>query len=135
MAMNFKVPVLVIDDSETITRIVRGLLGQIGFKNVDEANSGGAALETMADKKYGLIISDWHMTFMSGLQFLKQVRADPNYRNVPFIMVTGDAKAELVIAAKKAGVDGYIVKPFTAETLKAKINEAMLFDYDRAGIN
>ena len=132
MTIDFRVPVLVVDDFQTITRIVHVMLGQIGFKDVDEAPGAPAALEMMGAKKYGLIISDWHMESMTGLDFLKRVRADPNYQRVPFIMVTSEAKTQFVIAAKQAGADGYIVKPFSAETLMAKIAGALQPSHERA---
>jgi two-component system chemotaxis response regulator CheY len=103
-------------------RVVRNLLAQIGFKNVDEATDGGAALEALRQKTYGLVISDWNMEPMSGLELLKNVRTgDSASAKVPFIMVTAENKIENVIAAKQAGVNNYIVKPFSAETLKTKM--------------
>jgi two-component system chemotaxis response regulator CheY len=102
-------------------RIINNLLKQIGFANVDEATDGSMALEMFKNKKYGLVISDWNMEPMSGIELLKQVRALNDNQNVPFIMVTAESKTENVIAAKQAGVNNYIVKPFNAETLKAKI--------------
>jgi two-component system chemotaxis response regulator CheY len=113
--------VLVVDDYKTMIRIIRNLLRQIGFQNVDDASDGTEALAKLKEKKYGLIISDWNMEPMTGYELLKQVRADPNLSDIPFIMVTAEAKSENVVAAKNAGVSNYIVKPFNAQTLKGKI--------------
>ena len=121
MAVNKSMPILIVDDYKTMLRIVRNLLGQIGFENVDEATDGGSALQMLRSKEYGLIISDWNMEPMTGLQLLKEVRADAKLHKVPFIMVTAESKAENVVAAKAAGVNNYIVKPFTAATLKQKL--------------
>jgi two-component system chemotaxis response regulator CheY len=114
-------PVLVVDDYQTMVRIIRNLLKQLGFENVDEASDGREALEKMRTKKYGLVISDWNMEPMTGYELLREVRADEILRPTPFIMVTAESKTENVIAAKKAGVNNYIVKPFNAQTLKAKV--------------
>jgi two-component system, chemotaxis family, chemotaxis protein CheY len=114
-------PVLVVDDYNTMIRIIRNLLRQLGFADVDEANDGASALAKMRIKRYGLVISDWNMEPMSGYDLLQQVRSDPGFGGTPFIMVTAESKTENVIAAKKAGVNNYIVKPFNAQTLKAKI--------------
>jgi two-component system, chemotaxis family, chemotaxis protein CheY len=114
-------PVLVVDDYNTMIRIIRNLLRQLGFADVDEANDGASALAKMRIKRYGLVISDWNMEPMSGYDLLQQVRSDPGFGATPFIMVTAESKTENVIAAKKAGVNNYIVKPFNAQTLKAKI--------------
>jgi two-component system, chemotaxis family, chemotaxis protein CheY len=127
MALNPSMPVLVVDDYSTMVRIIRNLLRQLGFADVDEAGNGEAALAKMRCKHYGLVISDWNMEPMTGFDLLQQVRADPGLHNTPFIMVTAESKTENVIAAKKAGVNNYIVKPFNAQTLKAKI-EAVFAD-------
>ncbi len=121
MAYDPSMPVLVVDDYSTMVRIIRNLLRQLGFANVDDASDGSAALEKMHIKHYGLVISDWNMEPMTGYDLLRQVRADPSLGEIPFIMVTAESKTENVIAAKKAGVNNYIVKPFNAQTLKAKI--------------
>jgi two-component system chemotaxis response regulator CheY len=120
-------PVLVVDDYGTMVRIIRNLLRQLGFEDVDEANDGESALKKMRNRNYGLVISDWNMEPMTGYDLLKQVRSDPSIGTTPFIMVTAESKTENVIAAKKAGVNNYIVKPFNAETLRAKI-EAVFRD-------
>jgi two-component system chemotaxis response regulator CheY len=121
MALDPSMSVLVVDDYSTMIRIIRNLLRQIGFADVDDANNGAAALDKMRAKRYGLVISDWNMEPMTGYDLLQQVRSDPGLGNTPFIMVTAESKTENVIAAKKAGVNNYIVKPFNAQTLKAKI--------------
>jgi two-component system, chemotaxis family, chemotaxis protein CheY len=120
-------PVLVVDDHATMVRIIRNLLKQIGFADVDEANDGGTALAKMHEKHYGLVISDWNMEPITGYDLLRQVRADPDLGATAFIMVTAESKTENVIAARRAGANTYIVKPFSGQTLKAKI-EAVLAD-------
>jgi two-component system chemotaxis response regulator CheY len=120
-------PILVVDDYGTMVRIIRNLLRQLGFANVDDASDGSSALEKMRTRPYGLVISDWNMEPMTGYELLQQVRADPKIGGTPFIMITAESKTENVIAAKKAGVNNYIVKPFNAETLRAKI-EAVFLD-------
>ena len=127
MAMDLSMPVLVVDDYNTMIRIIRNLLKQLGFENIDDASDGSAALNKMRGKKYGLVISDWNMEPMTGYELLKQVRSDSSLSKTPFIMVTAESKTENVIAAKKAGVNNYIVKPFNAPTLKSKI-EAVFGD-------
>ena len=124
-AIDTNIPILVVDDYKTMLRIIRNLLKQLGFNNVDEATDGCAALQKLRDKSYGLIISDWNMEPMTGLELLKEVRADTQLGNLPFIMVTAESKSENVVAAKQAGVSNYIVKPFNAETLKAKLEAAI----------
>jgi two-component system chemotaxis response regulator CheY len=121
MAVDLSMTVLVVDDYNTMIRIIRNLLKQLGFEHIDDASDGSAALEKMRTKKYGLVISDWNMEPMTGYDLLKEVRADPNLSQTPFIMITAESKTENVIAAKKAGVNNYIVKPFNAATLKTKI--------------
>jgi two-component system chemotaxis response regulator CheY len=121
MAIDMSMPVLVVDDYNTMIRIIRNLLKQLGFEDVDDASDGSAALSKLRGKKYGLVISDWNMEPMTGYELLKEVRADPGLNKTPFIMVTAESKTENVIAAKKAGVNNYIVKPFNAQTLKTKI--------------
>jgi two-component system, chemotaxis family, chemotaxis protein CheY len=121
MALDRSMSVLVVDDYNTMIRIIRNLLKQIGFEDIDDAADGSAALARMREKKYGLVISDWNMEPMTGLQLLKEVRADMKLKGTPFIMVTAESKTENVVAAKEAGVNNYIVKPFNAATLKQKI--------------
>jgi two-component system chemotaxis response regulator CheY len=121
MDFDLSMPILVVDDYSTMIRIIRNLLKQIGFENVDDANDGSAALAKMQGKQYGLIISDWNMEPMTGYDLLREVRANPALSKTPFIMITAESKTENVIAAKKAGVSNYIVKPFNAATLKTKM--------------
>ncbi len=128
MAIDTSMSVLIVDDYKTMLRIIRNLLKQLGFDNVDEATDGAQALEKMRAKKYGLVISDWNMEPMTGYELLKEVRADAHMKDTPFIMVTAESKTDNVIAAKKAGVNNYIVKPFNAATLKTKI-EAVLGEF------
>jgi len=111
----------VVDDFGAMIRIMRSLLMQIGFVNIDDANHGASALEKLREKRYGLVISDWNMEPMSGYDLLKELREDRALNQIPFIMVTAESKTENVIAAKKAGVSNYIVKPFNAQTLQSKI--------------
>ncbi len=122
MAVDLSMPVLVVDDYKTMIRIIRNLLKQLGFTDVDDAADGSEALIKMQERKYGLVISDWNMEPMTGYELLKEVRSDDDLKGTPFIMVTAESKTENVIAAKKAGVSNYIVKPFNAATLKAKID-------------
>ena len=121
MALDPSMPVLVVDDYSTMVRIIRNLLRQLGFADVDDATNGASALAKMRSKRYGLVISDWNMEPMTGFDLLQRIRTDPGLGETPFIMVTAESKTENVIAAKKAGVNNYIVKPFNAQTLRAKI--------------
>src|ERR1700681_357660 len=121
MSTDVSMPILIVDDYKTMIRIIRNLLKQLGFEDVDEAADGTEALNKMRGRKYGLVISDWNMEPMTGYDLLKEVRADPALGKTPFIMVTAESKTENVIAAKRAGVDNYIVKPFNALTLQQKI--------------
>jgi len=120
--------VLIVDDYRTMLRIIRNLLRQIGIYAVEEAGDGAEALAKLRERQFGLIISDWNMEPMSGLQLLHHVRADETMRTTPFIMVTAESKAENIVTAKQAGVSSYIVKPFTAETLKGKIEKVLGHD-------
>jgi two-component system, chemotaxis family, chemotaxis protein CheY len=113
--------VLVVDDYTTMRRIMRNLLRQIGFPRVDEAEDGRSALEKLKSGDFDLVISDWNMLPMSGLDLLKEVRATPRLKTIPFIMITAANTAGNVVTAKEAGVSNYIVKPFTADTLRRKI--------------
>ncbi len=128
MAVEMSMPILVVDDYKTMVRIIKNLLKQIGFENVDEASDGQEAFEMIKKKKYGLIISDWNMEPVTGYELLQRVRGDEGVKGTPFIMVTAESKTENVIAAKKAGVNNYIVKPFNAGTLKAKMS-AVIGDF------
>ncbi|PCJ95967.1 MAG: two-component system response regulator [Hyphomicrobiales bacterium] len=122
MALDLTMPVLVVDDYKTMVRIIRNLLKQLGFNDIDDAADGEEAYQKMEGRKYGLVISDWNMQPMTGYDLLKQVRSTDGMSKTPFIMVTAESKTENVIAAKKAGVNNYIVKPFNAQTLKGKID-------------
>jgi two-component system chemotaxis response regulator CheY len=122
MAVDLSMPVLVVDDYNTMIRIIRNLLRQLGFADIDDAHDGTEALSKMQLKRYGLVISDWNMEPMTGYDLLQKVRSDPRIGGTPFIMITAESKTDNVIAAKKAGVNNYIVKPFNAQTLKAKID-------------
>ena len=113
--------VLVVDDYNTMIRIIRNLLKQLGFEHIDDASDGSMALEKMRTKKYGLVISDWNMEPMTGFELLQRVREEDALSATPFIMVTAESRTENVVAAKKAGVNNYIVKPFNAQTLRSKI--------------
>ncbi len=121
MPVDKNMKVLVVDDYRTMLRILRNLLRQLDFRNVHEATDGTEALQKLHEGGFGLVISDWNMEPMTGIQLLREVRADEKLRHIPFIMVTAESKPENVIAAKQAGVSNYIVKPFNAETLKAKM--------------
>lgn len=121
MPLDTDMPILVVDDYKTMVRIIKNLLKQIGFKDIDDAANGEEALAKLNERTYGLVISDWNMEPMTGYELLKHVRSEERFANLPFIMVTAEAKSENVVAAKKAGVSNYIVKPFNAQTLKGKI--------------
>ncbi len=121
---NFGLKVLVVDDFPTMRRIIKNLLKQIGFENIDEAEDGVQALNKLKSGNYGLVVSDWNMPNMEGIDLLRNIRqeAEP-LKNIPFLMVTAEAEKEKVIEAIKGGVDNYIVKPFTAEVLKEKLEK------------
>ena len=125
MAIGRAMNVLIVDDYKTMLRIIRNLLKQIDFNSVEEASDGAEALAKLRHGNYGLVISDWNMQPMTGLELLQEVRADSRLRATPFIMVTAESKAENVVAAKQAGVSNYIVKPFNAETLRDKIEKVL----------
>lgn len=126
MAVDKNMNILIVDDYTTMLRIIKNLLKQLGFNNVDEATDGSMAYEKMKSKSYNLVISDWNMEPMTGLELLKKIRAsNENFKTIPFIMVTAESKTENVIAAKQAGVNNYIVKPFNAETLKTKMTSVL----------
>jgi two-component system chemotaxis response regulator CheY len=125
MAIDKSMNVLIVDDYKTMLRIIRNLLKQIEFNNVEEASDGADALSKLRGGNLGLVISDRNMAPMTGLQLLQEVRADNRLKSTPFIMITAESKTENVIAAKAAGVSNYIVKPFNAETLKDKIEKVL----------
>lgn len=112
---------LVVDDFSTMRRIVRNLLKELGFSNVEEAEDGQIALHKLRSSQFDFIVSDWNMPNMTGIELLKQVRTDPTLKHLPFLMVTAEAKKENIIEAATAGASGYIVKPFTAATLDEKL--------------
>jgi two-component system chemotaxis response regulator CheY len=117
--------VLIVDDYKTMLRIIRNLLKQIDFNNVEEATDGSDALIKLRSGNFGLVISDWNMQPMTGLELLQEVRQDSRLKSLPFIMITAESKTENVVAAKQAGVSNYIVKPFNAETLREKIEKVL----------
>jgi len=121
MAVDMNMNVLIVDDYKTMLRILRNLMNQLKFTNVEEAMDGTQALEHLRQKNFGLVVSDWNMEPMTGIQLLREVRGDDKLKHLPFIMITAESKSENVIAAKEAGVSNYIVKPFNAETLKSKL--------------
>jgi two-component system chemotaxis response regulator CheY len=125
MAVDKNMNVLIVDDYKTMLRIIRNLLKQIDFNNVEEAADGGEALAKLKAGNFGLVISDWNMVPMSGLELLQEVRQDSRLKTLPFIMITAESKTENVVAAKQAGVSNYIVKPFNAETLREKIEKVL----------
>jgi two-component system chemotaxis response regulator CheY len=125
MALDKSTPILVVDDYKTMIRIVRNLLQQLGFDNIDDASDGASALVKLREKAFGLVISDWMMEPMDGLELLQQVRADPKLRALPFIMITAENRKDRVAKAEQAGADGFIVKPFNADALSARIAAVM----------
>ena len=125
MAVDMSLSILIVDDYKKMLRIIRNLLKQLGFHNVDEATDGAEALYKLRSKNYDLVISDWNMEPMTGYELLNKVRSDDMLKALPFIMVTAESKTDNVIAAKKAGVNNYIVKPFNAATLKSKLTSVL----------
>ncbi len=115
--------ILVVDDFSTMRRIIKNLLRELGFNNVSEADDGSTALPMLKTGGFDFLITDWNMPNMEGIALLKAVRADPMLKSLPVLMVTAEAKRDQIIEAAQAGVNGYIVKPFTAETLKEKIDK------------
>ncbi len=114
---------LVVDDFSTMRRIVRNLLKELGFQNVDEAEDGIAALSKLRGSAFDFVVSDWNMPNMTGIDLLREIRADANLKHLPVLMVTAEAKKENIVSAAQAGANGYIVKPFTAATLEEKLNK------------
>lgn len=114
---------LVVDDFSTMRRIVRNLLKELGFTNVDEAEDGVVALNKLKGGSFEFVVSDWNMPNMTGLELLKAIRADASLKHLPVLMVTAEAKKENIIEAAQAGASGYVVKPFTAATLEEKLNK------------
>ncbi|WP_198034284.1 chemotaxis response regulator CheY [Acidihalobacter ferrooxydans] len=114
--------ILAVDDFSTMRRIVRNLLRELGFNNVEEAENGQEALQKLRSKPFDFVVSDWNMPVMQGIDLLREIRSDPQLKSIPVLMVTAEAKRDNILEAAKAGVNGYIVKPFTAETLKEKLD-------------
>lgn len=125
MPIRADLEVLVVEDREVMLEIIRRLLEQIGFKHVTQASNGAKALEHMREKRFDLILSDWNMDTMSGFDLLKRVRSLPRTSKIPFILVTAEAKPENILAAKAAGADGYILKPFKLEQLEKTIMDVL----------
>lgn len=119
--MDKQIKIMIVDDFATMRKVIRNLLKQLGYENIAEAEDGVVALRTLRSQKIDLVVSDWNMPNMTGLELLKAVRADEELKATPFLMVTAEALQDNVIAAVKAGVNNYIVKPFTAEVLNEKI--------------
>ena len=120
--MNLKMKILIVDDFATMRRIVRNVLKQIGFTNMAEAENGKAALKVLKKENIDLIMCDWNMPEMPGIELLKAIKSDDELKSIPFVMVTAEAQKDNIIEAVKAGVSSYIVKPFTAETVTEKLN-------------
>jgi two-component system chemotaxis response regulator CheY len=125
MRIDVSIPVLVVDDSTAIATIVCTILKQLGFKRVDVAHDGSSALALLQGTKYGLVLSDWNMEPINGYELLKAIRADETLAGVKFIMISADSSIPNVVAAKRADADSYLLKPFSAQSLKAKIEEAV----------
>ncbi|WP_096275340.1 chemotaxis response regulator CheY [Marinobacter sp. LV10R510-11A] len=121
--MDKNMKILIVDDFSTMRRIIKNLLRDLGFTNVDEADDGNTALPMLKSGKYDFLVTDWNMPGMSGFDLLKAVRADENLKTLPVLMVTAEAKRDQIVAAAQAGVNGYVVKPFTAAVLKDKIEK------------
>ncbi|MGH6912682.1 MAG: response regulator [Geminicoccales bacterium] len=125
MAVDKSTPILIVDDYQTMLRIIRNLLKQLGFENIAEASDGTAALQQLKERPFGLVISDWNMEPMSGLELLRAMRAEPRLKNLPFVMVTAESRPERITAASEAGVSSLIVKPFDANLLSERIAAAL----------
>jgi len=121
--MDLKMKILVVDDFATMRRIIKNVLKQIGFTNISEADNGNSALKALKSEKFDLIMCDWNMPEMPGIELLNKIRTDDHLKNTPFVMVTAEAQKENILAAVKAGVNNYVVKPFTAETVEQKLKK------------
>jgi len=121
--LNKDMKILVVDDFSTMRRIIKNLLRDLGFTNTDEADDGNSALPMLQTGKYDFLVTDWNMPGMTGIDLLRNVRADENLKSLPVLMVTAEAKRDQIVAAAQAGVNGYVVKPFTAAVLKEKIEK------------
>jgi len=121
--MDLNMQVLIVDDMQTMRRIMKNVLKQIGFSNITEADDGKTALAEIKKKQFDLVLCDWNMPEMTGIDLLKALRADDAFKSIPFVMITAEAKKENIVEAVKAGVNNYIVKPFTAETVSEKLKK------------
>jgi two-component system chemotaxis response regulator CheY len=121
--MDLNMKVLIIDDFATMRRILRNILKQIGFTNISEADDGKTALKKLKKDNFDLILCDWNMPEMTGLELLNKVKSDDELKNIPFVMVTAEAQKDNIVEAVKAGVSNYVVKPFTAETISEKLQK------------
>ena len=124
-SLDSNLKVLVVDDFATMRKIEKNILGQLGVKNVDEADDGSTALPKLQANKYDIVLLDWNMPTMTGLELLKAIRSDENLKSIPVIMVTAEALKDNIVAAAQAGVNDYIVKPFTAASLEEKIAKVL----------
>jgi two-component system chemotaxis response regulator CheY len=122
-ALDKNMKVLVVDDFSTMRRIVKNLLRDIGFTNIQEADDGSTALPMLKEGSFDFVVTDWNMPGMQGIDLLKAIRADANLSHIPVLLITAEAKKEQIVMAAQAGVNGYIVKPFTAATLKTKLDK------------
>ena len=123
MAADPNMKIMVVDDMSTMRRIVKNILKQLGFSNIEEAENGQEALTKLKTERYGFVVSDWNMPIMSGIDLLRAIRADTELKAIPVLMVTAEAQKQNIIEAVQAGVSNYVVKPFTAEALQEKINK------------
>jgi two-component system, chemotaxis family, chemotaxis protein CheY len=121
--MDKNMRILIVDDFSTMRRIVKNLLNDLGFTNTAEAEDGASGLAALKASKFDFVVTDWNMPGMNGIDFLRAIRADATYGKIPVLMVTAEAKREQIIEAAQAGVNGYIIKPFTAQTLEEKLNK------------
>ena len=121
--MDKNMQILVVDDFSTMRRIVKNVLRELGFSNIKEAEEGGPALQILKSSKIDFVVTDWNMPGMDGLALLKAIRSDPGLKSIPVLMVTAEAKREQIIEAAQNGVNGYVVKPFTAQTLREKMEK------------
>jgi two-component system, chemotaxis family, chemotaxis protein CheY len=121
--LNKDMKILVVDDFSTMRRIIKNLLRDLGFTNTDEADDGSTALPMLQTGKYDFLVTDWNMPGMTGIELLQHVRSDDSLKTLPVLMVTAEAKRDQIVAAAQAGVNGYVVKPFTAAVLKEKIEK------------
>ena len=125
MAVDKNMKILVVDDFKTMVKIIESMLRQLGFTNIESAADGQAALKMIKEKRYNLILTDWNMEPMSGLDLLRAIRADEAIKSIPVVMITAESKVENILIAKQAGVNNYIVKPFNAVTLKEKLTAVL----------